>query len=150
MAGLLSPCAPARQADAVAAELRLWAATPFIDGKSDCMLSVLAYIERVTGKSLAPRPRYSGRIGGQMYLRRRGGLWTVAENAMEQLGCPRTFDIRRGDVGICWLPGAGDTACIALGDDRWAARQERGAMVCSSLPKRAWAVPAGDISCRKP
>lgn len=136
MAGLLT----SGEIDAVAAELRLWASTAFVDGESDCALSVLAYVERVTGRQLTPRPRYSGRIGGQLFLKRRGGFPAFAEWAMGQLQCPTIFEPERGDVALCWLPEAGDTACLALGNGMFAARLERGLVIAPMWKKVSWAV----------
>lgn len=147
MAGLLDP---------VSAELRLWASAPFIDGETDCALSVLAYVERVTGRQLSPRPRYAGKLGGERFLRRRGGFEAYGTWAMAQLGCPRTDAPQRGDVGLIDLPGSGVAACLCLGPApavtgaMWAARAHYETVIAPMTALAAWRVFPGGVPCPRP
>ncbi|MED5546207.1 MAG: hypothetical protein VYD90_13235 [Pseudomonadota bacterium] len=153
MAGLLTPAA-ARSSDAVAHELRHWSTLPFVDGETDCGLSVIAYVEKVSGRVLKPRPRYAGKLGGQRFLKRRGGFVAFGDWALGQLGCARCTQPVRGDVGLVDLPGSGLTACLCLGmtaaadQPWWAARAHFEVVVIAQAPVAAWRVE-GDAQCLK-
>ena len=153
MAGLLIGAAGSG-GDAVAEELRRWATLPFIDGETDCGLCVIDYVERATGRMLAPRPRYAGKLGGQRFLRRRGGFEAFADCALGQLGLIRTDDPQRGAVGLLNLPGSGLTACLCLGWTTtadlpwWAARAHHEVVVIAQNAVAAWRMK-GDARCHR-
>lgn len=135
MAGLLIPAAPI---DAVAAELRRWAREPFDAVSRNCALSVLSYVEGVTGQHLPVGARLFTRRRQQELLRAHGRLEGLARWALQQLGCAETSAPVRGDVGLVELAG-GPTAAICLGDS-WAARGDRAVVVEQAEPLAAWRV----------
>lgn len=147
MARLLIPAPagiePADAADPVAAELRRWARSSFVWGKTDCGLSILAYAERVRGQRLSPWPRYATALGAMRMLRAAGGYPAYFVWAMGKIGCPVTDRPRRGDVGLVELP-SGLTACLCLGT-LWAARASRGIVMVPASP-----VVACEVSCPRP
>lgn len=132
MAGLLN--------DPVADELRLWASQPFVWGTSCCAMSVLAYVERATGRTLEKRPSYTDRRSAARLARRGGGFDAVCRSIMEQLGCSVTPDVQRGDVGLVDLPGSGKAACLCLGT-MWAARMDGAVMMMAARPLIGWRLP---------
>lgn len=142
MAGLLSASGPdqAQPFDMVAAELRRWARLPFIWGKTDCWLSVTAYVERLTGKNL-PHPGHHSALDAARILRAAGGYAEYCRRAMEVLGCPPTEKPQRGDVGLVDIPGIGLTFCICLGA-LWAARGDRRLIIMPASHVLAW-----EVSC---
>lgn len=142
MAGLLISTNPG--ADLVAATLRAWARAPFEWGKTDCGLSVLAYVELAVGRKAAPAPQHRDRKSAIAMLRAAGGMTAFCSSVMAALGCTRTDQPARGDVGLVRLPGSGLTACLCLGD-RWAARADREIIVVRLAPRCAWSV-----TCPKP
>lgn len=137
MAGLLTP-------DPVATELRRWSAKPFVWGKTDCGLSILAYAERVTGKVYRRHDLhdYTNEAEAAAFLRRWGGYLTYSSQVMSELGWTRTRAPCRGDVGLVKLGvGIGLTACLCLAKDRWAARGDREIIIITKAAKAAWRAP---------
>lgn len=139
MAGLLIPAD-----DAVAAELRRWAATPFDWTRDNCGLAVLYYVERVTMRRLDPAPCAVGRIGMLRMIDRAGGYLTLARRTMARLECPQTAKVRRGDVGLI-MQDSDPIAAIALEAGQahsvfWAARGDRAAVIRTGEPLAAWRV----------
>ncbi|MEP9402030.1 DUF6950 family protein [Sphingomonas silueang] len=132
MAGLLTGD------DAVAAELRRWASEPFGWAEANCVLSVLDYVERVTGRRLAMRPALSGRRSARRFVQAAGGMVAMAGRAMASLDCPRTDDPRRGDVGVIDMGGM-LVAAIRTGR-LWAARGRRDVVFAASPALAAWRV----------
>lgn len=137
MAGLLTP-------DPVSIELRSWASQPFVWGKTDCGLSVLAYAERVTGKAYQRHDlhHYTNEAEAAAFLRSWGGYLTYCSRVMGELGWTRTKMPVRGDVGLIKLGiGVGLTASLCLGDGVWAARGDRETVILRRSAKAAWRVP---------
>lgn len=139
MAGLLSQ----PPADAVAAELRRWASEPFVWGRTDCGLSILAYAERIRGQRFSPWPAYRNARGAYSMLARAGGYIAYFVETLGAIGCPETDEPGLGDVGLVELD-TGLTACLCLGDS-WAARGAREIII---LP--AEAIVACEVRCPRP
>lgn len=136
MAGLLSATA---SVDAVSAELRRWAREPFDEVTRNCALSVLSYVEGISGRHLPLGARLFTRRRQRELLRAHGGLRGLSRWALPQLGCVETGVPVRGDVGLVELPG-GLTAAICLGD-QWAVRGDRAAIIMPATAAIAWRVP---------
>lgn len=134
MAGLLS-------LDPVSEALRQWAETPFIWGDTDCAHSVLAYIERVTGRVAPPTVSRPGRSAAFIYLRERGGLTAACEDMMRHFEAWRIGSAERGDVGLVNMPISGLTACLCPGPGMWAAKGEREVVIIPARPVVAWRLP---------
>ena len=133
--------------DAVSAELRLWAQTAFAWGQRDCLLSIVHYVARVTGRTVPDWPRYSSGAGAARILRRHGGLEPYAAMVMAGMGCRRTIWPVRGDVGLINVPGSGLGACLSLGR-QWAMRGPDGVVITSVIGRvTAWAVDPGRSPC---
>jgi hypothetical protein len=132
--------------DIVAGELRRWALEPFDRRRANCALSVLAYVERATGRRRLWWPRLVGVAGAGLVWDRPDRLERVARWALGQLGCVPTSEPRRGDVGLVEM-GAGQTAAICTdgrGDRAmWAGRAEQGVVIAPGAAAVAWGV-----SCR--
>ena len=126
--------------DAVTATLTEWAVRPFAWGSADCALSVLRYAERVSGRSLAPAPVYSGERGARRYALRRGGFLAAFRDGVEAIGCRRVSATVRGDIGMIECAGTGLTAALCLGD-KWAARGDGEVLILPAQPVIAWRVP---------
>ena len=142
MAGLVS--AP----DPVAAELRLWASTPFDPAKANCGQSVIAYVERATGRR-SRAVRQLGPIRTACIWASRDRFIAFGRDALAELGCAETDNPLRGDVGLVELP-VGLTAALCLcdagaGKHMWAARGNREVVIDAAAPVIAWRVP-----CLKP
>lgn len=145
MAGLLKPPGQVPAIDAVAAELHRWASEPFDWTRDNCGLAVLAYVERVRGVRLWPRPRFVGQVGAGLMLERRGGFHAYCRWAFDKLGCPPTDAPIRGDAALAVFP-AGLTACLVLGDAGdgrmyLGARGDRAAVIEPLVPVATWSVP---------
>lgn len=135
MAGLVS--------DPVTVELRRWASEPFGLADDNCGLAVLAYVERALS---TPAPawlsvRLFGRRAARKMIRDRRAFIDASLLAMQQLGCAPTENPLRGDGGLVDLDGSGLTACICLGNNRWAARGDRAVVIQSAESVFAWRVP---------
>ncbi|WEK00589.1 MAG: hypothetical protein P0Y59_02540 [Candidatus Sphingomonas phytovorans] len=143
MAGLVT--APAVPVDAVAAELRRWASTPFDWTRDNCGLAVLGYAERLRGRQVRPAPSFQGKVGAGLMLERHGGFAGYCSWAMAQIGCAVTETPERGDVALVDLPGSGLTACLCLsrassGATLWAARGDHAVVIEPGEPTKAWRV----------
>lgn len=144
MAGLVIGT-PAIRHDPVAAELRRWAAMPFVLARGNCGLSVAAYVARVKG---LPVPAFLSAIdlrGVAALMRDEAAFVAMADRAMTALACPATDRPERGDAALVQLEGSGLTACIYAGRDLWAARGDRAAVIAPGLMIRGWRVV-----CRRP
>lgn len=137
MAGLLTR----HDADAVSAELALWASTEFRWGETDCCQSILVYIERCSGRRLDPWPRATTALRAQLVVERAGGLVALCKARFGELGCPEADDPARGDFGVIDLPSSGHTLCLCLGHRRWAARCETGVVIFCGAALAAWRLP---------
>lgn len=136
MAGLLT--AGALREAAIADTLKAWASRPWDWPRTNCGVSVLAYVETVRGRCLAPSPHGLGEVSTGRMLARAGGFEAYCAGAMEQLGCRPTETPARGDVGLVELP-SGLTACLCLGPS-WAARGDGEVVTWTGPAARAWRV----------
>jgi hypothetical protein len=142
MAGLLT--AP----DPVAETLRRWASEPFVWGTSDCALSVLDYVEKVSGRTIR-RPQYGSANGALRIMQKEpGGFRKLAWNTVANLGGRLTDAPVRGDVGLVELVDIGLTACLCVGPDRWAARGHHEVVIVTGGAVMAWSV--GGAPCPRP
>lgn len=137
MAGLLIR----HEADAVSAELALWASTEFRWGETDCCQSILVYIERRSGCRLDPWPCASTALRAQLVVERAGGLVALCKARFDELGCSEVKNPARGDFGVIDLPVSGQTLCLCLGHRRWAARCESGVVIFCGAALVAWGLP---------
>lgn len=121
--------------------LETMAATPFVDGKADCALTIADWVMVARG---CPDPahdlrgQYSTALGRERLLKRRGGLKAVMTVCAERAGLEPTRRPKRGDVGIVAMSGQ-RLAAICLGKS-WAAK---GQGVVVEVPTRviqAWSV----------
>lgn len=157
MAGLLTPATGWDDpADPVTVTVHGWASTPFVWGGDDCGFSVLRHVERVTGQLLADIrpdlvPRYATAIGARRVARRRGGFFAGFGEVMAALGCTKTDEPARGDVGLILIE-TGLTAALCTGRlqavpdwQRWAARGDGLVVLRSCGSVTAWRLP-----CRRP
>lgn len=144
MAGLVSPLAPI---DPVLAELRRWASEPFDLAGDNCGLAVLRYASATVGATVPVwlAVRLVGRCAARRLMRSRRAFVETSSLAMDLLGCPPTAEPKRGDVGLVDLDETGLTACLCLGDGRWASRGDQQVMIQSAEPLCAWSV-----SCPRP
>jgi len=126
--------------DPVNVEMMRWASEPFVWGSSDCALSVLAYIERVSGRTMQTRPVYKGARGAKRYMVKRGGFELCFRRGIAELGCEPVDEARRGDVGLIDLPKVGLSAAICLGA-KWAARGHHEVVILPIEPLAAWRLP---------
>jgi hypothetical protein len=121
--------------------LETMAATPFVDGQSDCALTIADWVMAATG---CPDPahdlrgEYSSALGRERLLMRRGGLKAVMQVCADRAGLAATRTPRRGDIGLVVMNGQ-RLAAICLGK-QWAAK---GAGLVVGAPSRvvkAWRV----------
>lgn len=117
------------------------ASTPFVDGLSDCALTVADWTMVRTGCADPAhdlRGRYASPSARWKLLKGLGGLKTVMARCAERAGLESTSRPRREDIGLVVFDRR-PTAAICLGD-RWAAKGD-GLVVAK--PKRiiaAWRV----------
>ena len=124
--------------------LEAMAATPFVDGQSDCALTIADWAMVATGCADPAghlRGRYHNALGRERLLRRLGGLETVIGECARRAGLSETANPVRGDVGLVRLNGQ-DLAAICVGR-RWAIKSSRGVVVEPVEVLRAWSVPHG-------
>lgn len=124
--------------DPVSAELRRWASEPFDWAEANCGLSILDYVERVTGRVLAGRPVLTDRRSVAALVRGTGGMVPLCASLMARLGMAPTTSPVRGDVGVVQLR-TGATACILAGG-LWAARGADGPVFTAGVADMAWSV----------
>lgn len=120
------------------------AASPFKDGKADCVLTVADWIvERGFPDPAEPyRGRYRTALGRERLLRRNGGLEAVVEAGADRSGLFCCRDPKRGDVGLVIAYGQ-TFAAICLGRG-WAIKSQRGLTVLRpDEVVKAWRVPNG-------
>ena len=145
MAGLLT-------SDPVAQTVRRWAAEPFVWGTSDCAMSVMGHVERVTGRTWTRDWHWSSRIGALRTARTAGGFLATFSFAVQGMGCIPTEAPARDDIGIVELPEVGPAAALCLGSSSgellWACKGEREVIVIPAPVLRAWTI--GRQSCPRP
>lgn len=119
--------------------LHRWAREPFHRVRANCAVSVLDYVEAVSGRRASPDPR-------KLRYLSRAACWgssevfiQYCEGVMASLGCPVIDAPQRGDValvnGLAKIP----TAAICVGD-RWAVRGRREVIVSPAPVELAWRV----------
>ncbi len=125
--------------------LERMAATPFVDGKDDCALTIADWAMEATGcpdPAAHLRGRYSTALGRERLLRRLGGLEAVIADCAARADLQETGAPKRGDVGLVEADGQA-VAAICLGE-RWAIKSTQGVMVKpADQVARAWRVPHG-------
>lgn len=124
--------------------LERMAATPFVDGATDCVLTPADWvIENAWPDPAADlRGRYRTALGRERLLRRLGGIEQVVSQRMSAAGLIPTDVPQRGDVGLVALHGL-IFGGIFLGE-RWAIQSKAG--LYSASPERvvrAWSVSHG-------
>lgn len=124
--------------------LEQMAATPFVDGKADCVLTVADWVV-LNGRPDPAQPyrgRYRTALGRERLLKRNFGLQTVMAGGALRAGLKPAPVPARGDVGTL-RHGSQILAGICLGK-RWAVKSSRGIDVL--LPDEiilAWSVQHG-------
>lgn len=125
--------------------LERMAATPFVDGKADCALTVADWVVAATGcddPAHDLRGRYSTALGRERLLKRKGGLHAVMAGCAIRAGLLPASTPERGDVGTL-RHGGQVLAGICMGE-RWAVKSSSG--VSALKPDEiilAWRVPHG-------
>jgi hypothetical protein len=127
--------------DFVDQTVRSWASTAFTWGKSDCAMSVLAYVEAATGRSIRVRPDHSDPKSATRLLFQNGGFPSFAGAILNELGLIKTDSPDRGDVGLVDFERQGLTMCICLGNGRWAAKCNFAVVLKPASFAHAWALP---------
>jgi len=125
--------------------LERMAATPFVDGKADCALTVADWVMAATGcpdPAADLRGRYATALGRERLLKRRFGLHAVMAGCAIKANLVPTTNPVRGDVGMI-RHGRQSFAAICLGA-RWAVKSSRGldALKPDEIIS-AWSVPHG-------
>lgn len=117
------------------------AATPFVDGQSDCALTIADWVMLAKG---CPDPahdlrgQYSTALGRERLLKRRGGLKAVMAVCAGRAGLETTRKPKRGDIGIVSIAGQ-RLAAICLGET-WAAKGQGLVVERPSRIIQAWSV----------
>lgn len=113
---------------------------PFVDGATDCILTVSDWIV-LSGHPDPAEPfrrRYRTVLGRERILRGEGGLLALMQRGADRASLQQTVSPRPGDVGLVSMAGL-ELAAICLGA-RWAAK---GLGVVVAEPEeiiRAWRV----------
>nr|WP_041762222.1 hypothetical protein [Brevundimonas subvibrioides] len=121
------------------------AATPFVDGESDCALTLADWVMVATGfpdPASHLRGRYSTALQRERLVRAKGGLHAVVAECALLAGLRPASQPARGDVGTLRM-GRQVLAGICTGQ-RWAVKSSRGVDVF--FPDSvifAWRVPHG-------
>jgi hypothetical protein len=78
------------------------ARTPFVWGRTDCIMSVASWVERVRGVDYAAdlRGTYHDEAGCIAVLKAGGGLPVIVARRMRAAGIGRTADPRPGDIAV--------------------------------------------------
>lgn len=105
--------------------LERMAATPFVDGRTDCALTLADWV--VLNGHADPasdlRGRYRTALGRERIVRRHGGLVRVVGDRLERVVLAETANPVRGDGGVVRLAGR-DLAAICVGGGHWAAKTD--------------------------
>lgn len=137
MAGLLSQPDPR---DAVAQELRRWAAEPFDLAAVNCGLGVAHYVSRVASCDIPGMLCALGTKDVVRMMRDNAAFLRMAGAAMKMMGCIPVVTAKRGDVGLVLMPGSALTAAICMGK-LWAARGDHAAIIEPAIPVGVWRLP---------
>lgn len=116
--------------------LRRQAGTAFVIGQSDCLLTVAAWVQVVTGIDLGAQYRgtYSTALGWRRVLLRQGGMLATVDRLLGAVGWHRAVDAGRpGDVGVIQVAGHGPAGALRA-RDRWVLKLDRGLTGHASPP----------------
>lgn len=115
--------------------LRTWKATPFEWGRADCLVSVLEYAERLTGRRLRDRPSHTCPQSALAWAQARGGFVQCFDIIANDLGLVRRETPLAGDVGLIDLHRLGYVGALRT-PHFWAARIDRGVIRFRVPPAR--------------
>lgn len=124
--------------------LERMAATPFVDGVSDCALTLADWVMTATGcpdPAAHLRGRYRTALGRERLLRRNGGLVAVVADCAVRAGLTPTTRPEPGDVGVIRIGGV-TVAAICAGR-LWAVKSSAGLSALRGDTLKAWSVPHG-------
>ena len=124
--------------------LERMAATPFVDGRTDCALTVADWVMEATDcpdPASDIRGRYRTALGRERLLKRLGGLEAVMTACATRSGLRETKEPRRGDVGLVEFGGR-QFAAICLGR-HWAIQSRAGLFGTEAAILKAWEVARG-------
>lgn len=124
--------------------LERMAATPFVDGLTDCVLTPADWVieNGWPDPAVDLRGRYHTPLGRERLLKRLGGIEQVVSQRMSAAGLVTTERARRGDVGLVSLHGL-IFGAIFLGE-RWAIQSKAGLYSASpDYVVRTWSVSHG-------
>lgn len=124
--------------------LEQMAATPFVDGETDCALTCADWVMLATGcadPAQHLRGQYASALQRERLLRRLGGLEAVVSDCARRAHLTETSEPSRGDIGVVSLAHQ-PLSAICLGE-RWAIKSSRGVVVEPALVLKAWSVPHG-------
>lgn len=116
---------------------------PFVDGETDCALTVADWVEAVTGIDPAAhlRGRYKTALGRERLLRKLGGLEAVMADCAARAGLQETGSPGRGDIGLICLASGVEIAGICTGR-LWSMASSDGHLAIRGEVMRAWRVDA--------
>lgn len=120
--------------------LERMAATPFLDGKSDCVMTVADWVLRngYADPAAPYRGRYHSALGRERIIRREGGLLALMSAGAARSGLSETASPVQGAVGLVALRDV-PLAAICVGD-RWAFKAQGGLLVDRAEVIKAWGV----------
>ena len=117
------------------------AATPFVDGQSDCALTIADWVIVATGcpdPALHLRGQYDSALQRERLLRRLGGLEAVVADCARRANLVETSEPRRGDIGVIRL-GRQVLSAICLGE-RWATKGDGLVVAAADEVLMAWSI----------
>lgn len=122
--------------------LRRVASTPFVWGRSDCILTAADWVREVTGAdpARAYRGAYEDEAGARAIAKAAGGLELLIATSLRPLGYFPTDDPPKGAVGLIIVetPGGPDVGCAIRTGRRWAGKSGRGVWMGSGRLVSAW------------
>lgn len=120
--------------------LERMAATPFVDGKADCVMTVADWVVRngYPDPAAPYRGRYHSALGRERIIRREGGLLALMSAGAARSGLSETVSPGRGAVGLVDLRDV-PLAAICVGN-RWAFQAQGGLLVDRAEIITAWGV----------
>lgn len=124
--------------------LERMAATPFVDGRTDCALTVADWVMEATGcpdPATDLRGRYHTALGRERLLKRLGGLEAVMTSCAARAGLRETLAPKPGDVGLVEFGGR-QFAAICMGR-HWAVQSTAGLFGTEGAVIKAWEVDFG-------
>jgi len=128
--------------EALAATLGHWNAVPFSwEGRDNCVMSVFAHCELVTGLDAGAewRGAYRDEASAMRAVAAAGGLLAGMDKGLTGIGLARTDTPRRGDP-ICAVIGGQEIAGIHLGEWSTFRLCDRGRVDLPVRPVAAWAL----------